>query len=69
MFICDVSGRVSKPGENCNRIIVEVRKRVYLNDEGNVVGRGFEIVKEIKATDAAAAAWRLQHPEPLVVEE
>jgi hypothetical protein len=58
MFKCDVTGKMSLPGEKCNKIVAEVRERVYLDDEGNVVGRGYEIVKELKATDEGVAMWK-----------
>lgn len=58
MFRCGVTGRLSMPGEKCNKIVVESRERVYTDRDGNVIGRGFEIVKEINATDAGLAAWK-----------
>ncbi len=58
MFKCDITGKFSHPGEKCNKVIAEVRERVYVNSEGVEVGRGFEIVKELKVTDAGLAVWK-----------
>lgn len=58
MFKCQITGKMSRPGDKCNKVVTEVRERVYLNDEGEVVGRGFEIVKEVNATDAGVALWK-----------
>jgi hypothetical protein len=58
MFKCDVTGKFSKLGEKCNKIVAETRERVYLDQEGNVVGRGFEIVKELQATDEGVDMWQ-----------
>ncbi|NBW58608.1 hypothetical protein EBR43_12705 [bacterium] len=66
MFICQVTGRVSKPGEKMNRIPVLKRDRVYFKKLKNEdtgkweeieVGRGWEIVREIAATDEGVAVW------------
>jgi hypothetical protein len=58
MFKCQVTGKMSKPGEKMNRIVVETREKVYTQqvwEEGELVeievGRGYETVKEIAATD------------------
>lgn len=58
MFKCQVTGKTSKRGEKCNKIVVKTRDRVYTEmvweDDQQVeieVARGWEIVKEINATD------------------
>jgi hypothetical protein len=58
MFKCQVTGKISKPGEKMNRIVIATRDKVYTKktlEDGELVeleiGRGYEIVKEIAATD------------------
>ena len=60
MYKCGVFGTLSAPGEKCNKIVVERREKVYTRKyrddmtgkiEEVEVGRGWEIVKEINATD------------------
>jgi len=66
MFICQVTGKISKPGEKMNRIPVVKRDKVYFKKLKNEdtgkwdeveVGRGWEIVREIAATDDGVTAW------------
>ncbi len=66
MYKCEVTNKFSKPGELLNRIVVETRERIYfkevLNEETRrmetvEVGRGWEIVKEIRATDEGVKIW------------
>lgn len=66
MFQCEVSGRMSQPGDKCHKIVVLTRPRVYTrwfrNEETNKfeekeVGRGWEIVKEINATQSGMQTW------------
>ncbi len=66
MFRCAVTGKMSKPGEKTNKLVLETRDRVYygfvLNEETDFmeeveVGRGFEIVKEVDATDEGVRVW------------
>lgn len=52
MFICQVSGRVSKPGEKSFKVVVETRPKVYFEKDKKTgalkkVGEGTEIVKEV----------------------
>lgn len=67
MFICQVTGRSSKPGEKMNRITVARRDKVYSRKEKNEetgrwediqVGHGWEIVREIFATDDGLVKWQ-----------
>lgn len=69
MFRCQVTGKLSKPGEKCHKIVVEKRQKVYtvkmFNEltgkfEDFEVGRGWETVKEINATEAGLAVWNAQ---------
>lgn len=51
MFICQVSGRVSKPREKSYRVVVETRPKSYFREmkDGTKkkVGEGHEIVREL----------------------
>jgi hypothetical protein len=58
MFRCQVTGKMSKRGEKCNKIVVKTREKTYTQkvwEEGELVdieiGHGWEIVKEINASD------------------
>lgn len=66
MYICQVTGKMSEPGEKLNRIVVEKRDRTYtervFNEESRKmeeieVGHGWEIVREISASDEGARMW------------
>lgn len=66
MYKCEVYGTNSKPGEKLNLVTIKTREKVYTRkyrDEmtGKIeeveVGRGFEIVKEIKMGTEALALW------------
>ncbi len=66
MFQCEITGRMSEPGEKCHKIVVETRPRTYtkwvkneetLRWEEVEAGRGWEIVREISATSSGVDAW------------
>jgi hypothetical protein len=66
MFKCQVLNRMSQHGDKCNKIVVAKRDKTYTSwfrneDTGkweeHEVGRGWEIVKEVNATDAGLALW------------
>lgn len=66
MYICQVTGKVSAAGEKLNRIVVQTRPRTYTRMERDPetgrleevdIGRGFEIVREIRATAEGVAEW------------
>jgi len=67
MFICQVTGRVSKPGEGLNKIVVGKRQRVYKNwdheREETWESLGWEITREINATDEGILMWNEMTPE------
>lgn len=65
MFRCDVTGKLSKPGEKCNKIVVERREKLYKRD-GEVVAKGWEIVREISATDDGLKQYNKVNPHVLV---
>lgn len=72
MFKCQVLGCFSQPCEKLNRLVVETREKVYTarvrNEETREwetreVGRGWEIVRELNATDAGVAQWNNMNDE------
>jgi hypothetical protein len=72
MFICQVTGKHSERGEACNKIVVATRERVYTkrvkNEDTNKwedveVGRGWEIVREINASEEGVQVWNELTPE------
>lgn len=65
MFRCQVTGKMSKPGEKCHKIVTERRERLYKRD-GEVIARGWEIVREINATDEGLALWNKNQPHVIV---
>lgn len=58
MFRCYVTKKLSKLGEKPIKVVIEKRERIYTrrfrDDEGEIVeemvGRGWEIVKEVMMT-------------------
>jgi hypothetical protein len=58
MFKCQITGKISRPGEKLNRVVVATREktyyRTYIDEEGNKIteeaARGWEIVKEANAS-------------------
>ena len=64
MFICAITGKVSKLGEKCNKIVIATREKTYKQfvweDDVQIeidVARGFEIVKEVNATAEGVEVW------------
>ena len=47
MYRCDKCHEVTKPGERVNKIVEEKRDKVYEYD-GVIIGKGWEVVREIK---------------------
>jgi hypothetical protein len=87
MYVCQVTGKQSKPGEGCNKVTIATRERVYTrwirNDDKAegisrelilgesadrkwlevFVGRGWEIVREINASQEGVQLWNSWSPE------
>lgn len=72
MFKCEVMGCMSKPGEKMHKIVVQKAAKDYyqmIRDEETRrmvrvhVGSGFEIVKEISATEAGVALFNQKFPQ------
>jgi hypothetical protein len=68
MFRDQITGKLSKPGEACNRIVLLKKTRTYTkwikNEDGEmeqvVCSRGWEIVAECNATAEGLRIWNQQ---------
>ena len=49
-FICQVTGKVVF-NERCNKVVTAKRDKIYTDADGNEVGRGHEIVKEVNVSE------------------
>jgi len=72
MFYCQITGKLSKPGEKLNKVVVATRERVYTKRVRNEdtrewetveIGRGWEIVRELNASTEGVAEWDAMSPE------
>jgi hypothetical protein len=64
MFKCQVTNKITEPGEKLNRIVIKTREKVYSQrviEDGELitieVGRGWEIVKEINASEEGLSIY------------
>lgn len=66
MFNCQVTGKTSQAGEKPIRLVVKTRDWAYTDRrqdpdtglwEEVVIGRGFEIVRELKVTEEGQVEW------------
>jgi hypothetical protein len=61
MYKCQITGKMSKPGEKLNRVVVATRAVEYKHwdreAEEEWFSHGTEIVKEVNASDEGAALW------------
>lgn len=71
MYKCQVTGQFSRPGEKVNKIVVATRPRIYKetfrNEETREletveVGYGWEVVKEVNASEAGLKLWNVMSP-------
>ena len=71
MFYDQVTGKLSKSGEKMHKIVTQKRDRVYtkkVRDEETKkmvvveIGRGWEVVKEINATEDGVRLWNEANP-------
>lgn len=67
MFKCAITKQFSRPGEKPYRLIVEKRTKEYTahlkgDAEPTVVGRGWEIVKEVNVTLEGLRRWIVDNP-------
>lgn len=66
MFLCQITGKLTRPGQKVHRLVVQKRDKVYTqkirNEETNKwedveVGRGWEIAKEVNASEEGRNIW------------
>lgn len=66
MFYCQITGKLSKPGEGSRKVLLAKRDRTYTrwvrNEETNkweevFVANGWEIVKEINVSAEGESTW------------
>jgi len=66
MYVCQITGKQSKPGDKPSKVTVATRERDYTrwvrNEETNkweevFVSRGWEIVKEISVSQEGLDLW------------
>lgn len=55
MFRCEITGKVTAPGEKMHRIVVAKRQVTYPNRK-----TGWEIVKEIRVSAEGLVQWHNQ---------
>jgi hypothetical protein len=72
MFYCQITGKLSKPGAKPERLVVKTREKTYTkwvrNEETNkweevFLAKGWEIVKELNASQEGAQLWNDWLPE------
>jgi hypothetical protein len=72
MYHCMITGKQSRPGEGCNKITVATKPRIYtrwvkneetLKWEEVECGHGWEIVRQINASDEGVKLWESWSPE------
>jgi hypothetical protein len=76
MFYCQITKKMSQPGDKLHKVVVERRERVYTRtvvdketrqEMVEEIGRGWEIVKEVNATEEGArlyAEWQNEKDNP-----
>ena len=72
MFHCQITNRQSKLGEKLNKVVVQTRARTYtrwVRDEETKkwveieAGKGWEIVKELSASEEGLRLWNSWSPD------
>ncbi len=72
MYICQVTGRQSKSGQKLNKLVVQTRPKTYTrwirNEDTREweeieIGRGFETVREVNASQEGVDLWNSWSPE------
>lgn len=71
MYRCQITNRFSERGAKLNKVVTQIAMRTYhamVRDEETrrmikiEIGRGFEIVKEINASDEGVRIWNEKNP-------
>ena len=72
MYVCQVTGRQSKSGQKLNKLVVQTRPKTYTrwirNEDTREweeieIGRGYETVREINASQEGMDLWNSWSPE------
>ncbi len=72
MYKCEITGKMSKPGDKLRKVVAVTRQREYkervYNEETRrseelVVGHGWEIVRELNASQEGEAIWNSMTPD------
>jgi hypothetical protein len=74
MFRCQITGRLTRPGDKCNKIVVLRRAKSYWkwikNEDGDFVNteisRGYETMKEVNASAEGLRLWNQQRKEDAI---
>ena len=56
MFICAGCKKLSKPRDPSTLVVIETRKRIYVNVDGESIGEGWEIANELRCCRECGAA-------------
>ena len=72
MYKCEITGKMSKPGDKLRKVVAVTRQREYkervYNEETRrseelVVGHGWEIVRELNASQEGETIWNSMTPD------
>ena len=72
MFYDEVLGRMSRAGAKMVKVVAEKRKKTYFRKTRNietgevedvVIGKGWEVVRELKTSEEGEKIWKAIHPE------
>lgn len=67
MFKCEITGKMSKPLEKLQKVVIKTRPTEYhhwdYESDEQWTTTGNEIVKEVNATEDGVAAWNKMTPE------
>lgn len=66
MFYCEHTKQITKPSHKMERVVVQTRAKTYFDAEGEQIGYGHEIVREIRT---AAGSTEKAEVKPLIVHE
>jgi hypothetical protein len=71
MFKCQITGKLSKPGEKLRKVVSEKREKTYFRrirdmETGKLntveAGKGWEIAKELSVSEEGEKIWLETHP-------
>ncbi len=53
MFICELTKKQTMPGQKAYKLVIQTREKEYKDNQGYVIGHGFETVKELTVCEEA----------------